>query len=114
MAEANDDIITAIIGENAVVTIDKNTSYVNISNYVEVNVTEKSTKETTKNALKWAYIAICNAKRSFLGIYHKIKAKYLQAYLDEFNYKLNRRYFGENLFQRHVIAVSSSYLPSCG
>jgi len=114
MAEHNDEIITAIIGENAVVTTDKSTSYVNISNYVEVHVTEKSTKETTKNALKWAHVAISNAKRTFLGIYHKIKAKYLQAYLDEFIYKLNRRYFGENLFQRLVIALSSSHLPSCG
>jgi hypothetical protein len=113
-AEHTDEIITAIIGENAVVTTDKSTSYVNISKYVEVHVQEKSTKETTKNVLKWAHIAISNAKRAFLGIYHKIKAKYLQAYLDEFVYKLNRRYFGENLFQRLCIALSSSNWQSCG
>lgn len=113
-AEHNDEIITAIIGENAVITTDKSTSYVNISKYVDVHVTEKSSKETTKNALKWAHIAISNAKRAFLGIYHKIKAKYLQAYLDEFVYKLNRRYFGDFLFQRLVIALSSSNLQSCG
>ncbi|MFD2588139.1 IS1595 family transposase, partial [Croceitalea marina] len=28
----------------------------------------------------------------------------LQLYLDEFVYKLNRRYFGERLFERVVIA----------
>ncbi len=65
MAEHNDEIITAIIGENAVVTIDKSTFFVNISNYVEGPVDEKSTKETTKNALKWAHVAISNAKRTF-------------------------------------------------
>lgn len=113
-AEHTDEIITAIIGENAVITTDKSTSYVNISKYVDVHVQAKSTKETTKNALKWAHIAISNAKRAFLGIYHKIKAKYLQAYLDEFIYKLNRRYFGENLFQRLVIALSSSNWQTCG
>ena len=31
-----------------------------------------------------------------------IKGKYLQAYLDEFCYKLNRRYFGEKLFDMIV------------
>ncbi|HIP36061.1 MAG TPA: IS1595 family transposase, partial [Crocinitomix sp.] len=41
----------------------------------------------------WVHIAISNAKRTLLGIYHKIKGKYLQLYLDEFCYKLNRRYF---------------------
>lgn len=113
-AEHNDEIITAIIVENAVKTTDKSTSYLNVSKYVDVQVTEKSSKETTKNDLKWAHIAISNAKRAFLGIYHKIKARYLQAYWDEFVYKLNRRYFGDFLFQRLVIALSSSNLQSCG
>jgi hypothetical protein len=81
---------------------------------VDVHVTEKSSKETTKNALKWAHIAIFNAKRAFLGIYHKIEARYLQSYLDEFVYKLNRIYFGDYLFQRLVIALSSTNLQSCG
>ncbi|PIE49153.1 MAG: IS1595 family transposase, partial [Flavobacteriales bacterium] len=35
--------------------------------------------------------------------------KYLQNYLDEFCYKLNRRYFGENLFDRLVMAVTHQY-----
>ncbi len=36
--------------------------------------------------------------------YHKIKRKYLQLYLNEFIYKLNRRYFGDSLFERLIIA----------
>ena len=46
------------------------------------------------------HITISNAKRNLVGIYHKIKAKYLQLYLNEFIYKLNRRYFGEKIFDR--------------
>ncbi|MCB0482228.1 MAG: IS1595 family transposase, partial [Flavobacteriales bacterium] len=41
--------------------------------------------------------------------YHKIKGKYLQLYLDEFCYKLNRRYFGNRLFERLTLAVAKSY-----
>ena len=90
--------------EQTIVFTDKSTSYVNIADYVEIHVTEKSSEQTTKETLKWVHIAISNAKRNFVGTYHKIKKKYLQLYLNEFVYKLNRRYFGERIFDRLVIA----------
>ncbi|MFO0494729.1 MAG: IS1595 family transposase, partial [Flavobacteriia bacterium] len=34
-----------------------------------------------------------------------ISNEYLQNYLNEFCYRLNRRYFGDNLFNRMVVAV---------
>jgi len=71
---------------------------------VELHITEKSDKQTTAETLKWVHIAIGNAKRNLLENYHKIKRKYLQLYLNEFVYKLNRRYFGERIFDRLVIA----------
>ena len=92
------------INEKSIVFSDKSTSYVDIAQYVEMHVTEKSDKKTTKETLKWVHITIGNAKRSFAGKYHKIKRKYLQLYLNEFVYKLNRRYFGERIFDRLVIA----------
>ncbi|WP_264857480.1 transposase, partial [Capnocytophaga catalasegens] len=52
---------------------------------------------------------ISNAKRNLLCNYHKIKRKYLQLYLDEFVYKLNRRYFAEHLFNRLVLANITAY-----
>ncbi len=48
--------------------------------------------------------ALRNYLRDIVGTYHKIKAKYLQLYLNEFIYKLNRRYFGDKIFDRLVIA----------
>jgi len=92
------------IHEKSIVFTDKSTSYVDIADYVELHITEKSDKKTTEETLKWVHITISNAKRNLLGNYHKIKGKYLQSYLDEFCYKLNRRYFGEKLFDRLVIA----------
>jgi hypothetical protein len=92
------------IAEKSIVLSDKATTYVDISKYVETHLTEKSGKETTVSSLKWVHIAIANAKRNFLGIYHKIKGKYLQNYLNEFVYKLNRRYFKSNLFDRLIVA----------
>jgi len=94
----------AIDKEQTIVFTDKSTSYVNIADYVELHISEKSDKTTTKETLKWVHITISNAKRNFVGTYHKIKKKYLQLYLNEFVYKLNRRYFGEKIFDRLVIA----------
>ena len=90
--------------EKRIVFTDDSTSYVDISDYVELHFSEKSSEKLTKETLRWVHITISNAKRNFLGNYHKIKGKYLQMYLNEFVYKLNRRYFGEKLFDRLVIA----------
>lgn len=90
--------------EMSIVFTDDSTSYVDISDYVELHISEKSSEELTKETLRWVHITISNAKRNLLGNYHKIKGKYLQLYLNEFVYKLNRRYFGEKLFDRLVVA----------
>ena len=103
--EAINNVVHENIDEKSIVFSDKSTSYVDIEDFVETHLQEKSTPETTNTTLKWVHIAISNAKRTLLGIHHKIKGKYLQLYLDEFCYKLNRRYFGSYLFDRAIIAV---------
>lgn len=103
------ELISDSLDEKSIVFSDQSTSYVDIADYVEMHLSEKSDKETTKTTLKWVHVAISNAKRTLLGIYHKIDGKYLQNYLDEFCYKLNRRYFGKDLFDRLVVAVTHQY-----
>jgi transposase-like protein len=106
--------IKSNIDEKSIVFTDKSKSYLDISDFVDVHIMEKSSKQTTTTTLKWVHIAIANAKRTLLGIYHKIKGKYLQLYLDEFCYKLNRRYFKNNVFERLTFAVAKSYWYNCG
>lgn len=103
------DTVSENIDEKSIVFSDKSKSYVDIANYVETHYEEKSTVETTRTTLQWVHIAISNLKRWLLGIHHKIKGKYLQAYLDEFCYKLNRRYFNERLFDRLILAMAKTY-----
>ena len=103
-AEGVNDTVATSLDEQSIVFTDKSTSYVDIADFVELHITEKSNKETTKETLKWVHITISNAKRNLLGNFHKIKRKYLQLYLNEFIYKLNRRYFEDKLFDRLVIA----------
>lgn len=91
------------IDKETIVFSDKSPSYLNIQDYVEIHYMQKSSKEVTVSSLRWVHIIISNAKRNFLGVYHKIKRKYLQNYLNEFIYKLNRRYF-KNIFDRLLVA----------
>lgn len=58
--------------------------------------------------LPWVHIAIANAKTLFADMYHGIKPEFLQEYLNEFCYKFNRRYFGEDLFDR-LVMIAASY-----
>ena len=108
-AETINETIAESFEETSIIFSDKSTSYVEISNFVEVHLAEKSDKNTTKTTLKWVHIAISNAKRTLLGTFHKIKGKYLQNYLNEFCYKLNRRYFKDRVFDRLTIAMATSY-----
>ncbi len=71
------------------------------------NLVHKLRQIMGKKVLVWVHIAISNAKRMLLDIFHDIKPEYLQNYLNEFCYKFNRRYFGENLFDRLMIAAVS-------
>lgn len=98
------ETVEECLDEQSIVFTDQSTSYVDIADLVELHITEKSDEKTTKETLKWVHITISNAKRNLLGNYHKIKRKYLQLYLNEFVYKLNRRYFKDKLFDRLVIA----------
>jgi len=108
-AKEIDELVQENFDEKSIVFSDKSTSYGNIEDYVETHYVEKSSNQTTVSTLKWVHIAISNLKRWLLGIHHKIKGKYLQAYLDEFCYKLNRRFFGEKLFDRLVLAMAKCY-----
>jgi len=107
-SKGTDKVIKLSLDSQTIVFSDKSTSYFDIGEYVEVHIMEKSSKKTTVNTLKWVHIAISNAKRNLLGVYYKIKGKYLQNYLNEFVYKLNRRYF-KSVFTRLVVACIYPY-----
>lgn len=102
-AESVNDFLQKNVSSDSVIFSDMATNYKDIHKHVQEHLTEKSSKETTKKKLRWVHIAIANAKRNFSGVNHKVDVNYLQNYLDEFTYKLNRR-FCKDLFERVFIA----------
>jgi len=75
------------ITSDSVAFTDQGNNYQDLHKFVDMHITEKSSKNTTKTTLKWAHIAISNAKRTFLGVYHKMSSDSPQNYLNEFVYK---------------------------
>lgn len=105
------DTITPLVEKNVsnqtIIDSDDSTSYVKLKDVVKEHNPQVIPKKEVGKMLPWVHIAISNAKRMLLDIFHDIKPEYLQNYLDEFCYKFNRRYFGENLFDRLMIAAVS-------
>ena len=48
---------------------------------------------------------IMNFKSWLRGIYHKCSERHIQAYLDEFFYRFNRRNFGDNRFHNLIVRM---------
>ena len=105
------DTITSIVKKDVTVDseliTDDSTSYVKLKDLVEKHDAQVIPKEKIGSVLPWVHIAISNAKRMLLDIHHDIKPEHLQNYLNEFCYNFNRRYFGEALFDRLLVASIS-------
>lgn len=95
------------ISGNSIVDSDDSTSYSKLKDVIKEHRPKVIPKEEVGKMLPWVHIAISNAKRMLLDVFHDIKPEYLQNYLNEYCYKFNRRYFGENLFDRLMIAAVS-------
>jgi hypothetical protein len=95
------------IDKHSIIDSDHSTSYTNFRHLVQEHRPKVISKDETGKALPWVHIAISNAKRMLLSVFHDIKPEYLQSYLNEFCYKFNRRYFGEQRFDRLMVAAVS-------
>ena len=106
-AETIEDQVKKSVEYFTLVKTDNYNSYSNIKDLVWVHQAETVKPKDAPKVLPWVHTMISNAKRSLLGIHHMVSKKYYQDYLDEFCYKVNRRYFGEKLFDRLLIACGS-------
>ena len=61
--------------------------------------------------LPWAHRIFANAKRWALGVYHGLRRQHLQAYLDEFVFRFNRRHTPAAAFAR-LLDLSLAHRPA--
>lgn len=100
-------IVEESLSKHTVINSDNSTSYVKLKDLEMEHIPEIIPKDKVNEMLPWVHIAISNAKRLLLDIHHDVEPQYLQSYLNEFCYKYNRRYFGDKLFDRLLIASVS-------
>jgi hypothetical protein len=92
------------VSKMSIIDSDNSTSYTNLGKLIAEHPPKVIPKDLIGKSLPWVHIAISNAKRLFLDVFHDIKPEYLQNYLNEFCYKFNRHYFGESQFERVLTA----------
>lgn len=112
-AKTAEKLVKELIDKDAVLQTDESTTFVNIADCIDTHISYISSTKEGKFNLRWVHIAISNLKRD-LQKYHMVSERMLQNYLNEFCYKLNRRYFGKKLFDRLVIASIYPYLQTSG
>ncbi len=103
-SETIDKQVKTHIDMDSIINSDDSTSYTNFKNLVKEHHAQVIPHDQIGKLLPWVHVAISNAKRLLLDIYHDISPEYLQSYLNEFCYKFNRRYFGDGLFDRMLLA----------
>lgn len=64
----------------------------------------KAYQADLSEAFRWLHTVISNAKAFIAGTYHGIGAKHLSAYLAEYCYRFNRRFWQDQLFDRLLYA----------
>jgi transposase-like protein len=103
--------ISQVVGESVVesstVITDASSSHVHFKNMFTEHKSQVIKPEDIAKILPWVHIAISNSKSLFHSVHKGITQEYLQSYLSEFCYKFNRRYFGEGIFDRLLVAGSS-------
>ncbi|GAB6009395.1 IS1595 family transposase [Dysgonomonas reticulitermitis] len=105
--ETINKVVGELTGNVTEMDTDDSTSYVDLKHFVPKHNAQVIPKEKVGEVLPWVHFAISNAKRQLINTFHDIKPEFRQNYLDEFCYKFNRRYFGEALFGRLLIACVS-------
>ena len=104
-AESINKEVVENVDKEAIVLSDAYAGYNRLEEIIkEHEIINTSQIKESHKVLPWVHSAIGNAKKILQGIYHSNHEEYLQNYLNEYCYKYNRRYFGENLFERLLIA----------
>ena len=107
-AKTIDAAAAKAIDKDARLTTDDHRSYVHFKDMFTEHKSQVIDPKDIGRVLPWVHIAIANAKTLLADMYHGVKPEFLQEYLNEFCYKFNRRYFGEDLFDR-LVMISATY-----
>ncbi len=97
--------ISKSVMSNSKITTDGWRGYYKLPEIIKAHKRLTVPQKKAHKLLPWVHTVISNSKRLLLGTHHSIGKAYLQNYLNEFCYKLNRRHLDDDLFE-HMMEVS--------
>ena len=91
--------VNKMVEDGSILRSDAHKTIVNLDNYKHEVVVASKDKPLARERLRWVNTIISNAKANILGTYHGLPKKYRQRYLDEYCYRLNRRFCEKSIFE---------------
>lgn len=89
-----------VISKGCTITTDGYTVYPQLKSQGYTHERILSSEPEAEEKFRWVHTLISNAKSFIAGTFHGLDKKHLQAYLDEFCYRFNRRKWHSQLFNR--------------
>jgi len=105
--------IADMIEPGSTIRSDAHKTIANLQGYFHDVVIASKDREKAKEILHWVNVIISNAKSYILGTYHGLPKTHLQKYLDEFCYRLNRRFCEPAIFDKLINACLLSHPIIC-
>jgi hypothetical protein len=71
-------------------------------------------RKSSKSFLPIVHLVFSNLKTWLTGVHHGVSAKHLQAYLNEFTFRFNRRFYPLNAFRSLLGIAVEADAPTFG
>jgi transposase-like protein len=101
------DFVTRTVSPGSIITTDGLNVYPQLKTQGYLHNRVLSSEPRSEEKLRWVHTLVSNAKAFISGTYHGLDKKHLQAYLNEFCYRFNRRVWQPQLFSRLLSACVS-------
>ena len=82
--------------------------------YTHMPVGERGDTQVAEEFLPIIHLVFANLKTWLLGIHHGVSQQHLQAYLNEFTFRFNRRFYPFNAFRSLLGIASNARAPTYG
>lgn len=97
------------LNDNVVAVTDDWRGYRGLQKVIAQVKQQVTPAKESMDKLPWVHTVISNAKKMTMGVHHAVAKEYLQNYLNEFCWKLNRRNFESDPFERAMCMAVDEY-----
>ena len=106
--------VEAVVASGVQVTTDDWSAYASLTKrgYKHFAVAERGDPQVAEEYLPMIHLVVSNLKTWLAGIHHGVSHKHLQAYLNEFTFRFNRRFYPFNAFRSLLGIASDASAPT--